>query len=72
MVTWLENVESGAEIRLRPVGPVGAPGEAVTVARTKGVRDSGFPRMALAGDGLFLAWTVPTSPPAVRLARIDL
>jgi len=70
VVSWLEKVESGAEIRLRRIDLSRVAAPPVTVARTKALRESGFPRLALASGELFVAWTDPTSPPSVKLARI--
>lgn len=56
VVSWLEGVDTGAEIRLRRVWQDGRSEESVAVARTTAARSSGFPRLARAADHFFLAW----------------
>jgi hypothetical protein len=57
LVTWLEQADDGAEIRIRRVRPDGTMGPAETVATSTTARASGFPRMARSGDRLVFAWT---------------
>ena len=64
VVSWLEQ----GKLQLRwvdPSGPLSAPLTATTVDQS---RASGFPRLALLGDSLFLAWTEPGEPSHVRTA----
>ncbi|HEX5580844.1 MAG TPA: sialidase family protein [Gemmatimonadaceae bacterium] len=73
LVSWLERGEGeSAAVRLRAVSADGAAGKPVTVARSGAARSSGFPRMALSGDALVLAWTEPGTPARVRTARVAL
>ena len=44
----------------------------LTAAPSTAARKSGFPRMAVGGDEIVLAWTVPGEPSQVRTARIPL
>lgn len=78
LVSWVENVEAErAEVRVRRVpegGELGGAREpAVTVARSTAARSSGFPRLALVGDDVIFAWTVPGQtrgdPSTVRVSR---
>jgi hypothetical protein len=55
-VSWLGFQEKGAAIRLRRVSPKGNAGAPVTIAATSAARSAGFPRSAVAGDRLWLAW----------------
>lgn len=56
-VSWLEQMEEGGAVRLRTVGPDGAPGPATTVARLPSTaRQVGFPKMVRQGGHLYLAW----------------
>jgi hypothetical protein len=73
LVSWLEQVEDGADIRVRRVRANGSFSDATTIAATGAERASGFPRMALGSDGLLLAWTQPGRPRTVRvaIARLD-
>jgi len=56
VVSWLAFQEKGAAVRLRRVSPKGAAGEPVTIAATSAARSAGFPRSAVSGDRLWLAW----------------
>jgi hypothetical protein len=73
LVTWIERTggESVA-VRMRRVARDGALGAPVTIATSSAARASGFPRMAVAGADVVLAWTVPGRPSAVRVARVAL
>jgi hypothetical protein len=72
LVTWLEQVPGGAEIRARRVGHDGALGEPRTIAASSAARSSGFPRMARHGDDMIFAWTLPGSPARLHTARLPL
>ncbi len=70
LATWLERTEDGkAEIRLRAIAPDGKRSAATVVAETSAARASGFPRMAMAGGDIVLAWTAPGEPSTVQVAR---
>lgn len=56
IVSWLAFQEKGAAVRLRRVSPKGAAGTPVTIAATSAARSAGFPRTAVSGDRLWLAW----------------
>ena len=66
VVSWLEN---GA-LWLRWIGPEGPLTRPLLAASIENSRSSGFPRMALLGRELFLAWTEPGEPSHVRTARL--
>jgi len=55
IVSWLES----RSIQLRWVGADGDSGEPIRVALTEDSRAAGFPRLALVGDEIFVAWTEP-------------
>ena len=66
VVSWLER----GKLQLRWVdasGPLGAPLTATTADQS---RAGGFPRLALLGDLLFLAWTEPGEPSRIRTATL--
>lgn len=70
LATWLERTEDGkAEVRLRAIAPDGGRSAAMVAAETSAARASGFPRMAISGGDIFLAWTGPGEPSAVHVAR---
>lgn len=73
LVSWIERVGGDtAAVRVRRVQPRRAAGASLTIARSSAARASGFPRMAVSGDDVFFAWTVPGSPSQVRVARTAL
>ncbi len=57
MVSWLERVAGGGEVRARRIGADGRRGPAVTIAPSGTARSSGFPRMVRSGKRLVFAWT---------------
>ncbi len=66
-VAWIEARADGAALLLRRVTAAGGVGPAAVVSETAAERASGFPRMARAGDGLLLAWTLPEGEGEVRV-----
>lgn len=56
IVSWMSLVGDNAVIRLRRVGPKGGMGTPVALAATSDARGSGFPRLAVSGGRLHLAW----------------
>jgi hypothetical protein len=70
--TWIDGAGSDAAIVARTIAPNGAMGTLTTVARSSTARGAGFPRAALAGDGLYVAWTELLPSKRIRLARLDL
>jgi hypothetical protein len=72
LVSWIERTGGDtASVRVRRVREKEGAGPAATVAASSAARASGFPRMALAGDRVFFAWTVPGRPSSVRVARAN-
>lgn len=72
IVSWMENTEDGAEIRIRHVQSNGLKDEAITVAQSKTSRASGFPQIAKSGDQLYFAWTEAGETPVIRTAVAQL
>jgi hypothetical protein len=72
LVSWMEQVADGAELRVRAVTADGVKGEATTVADSSAARSSGFPRMERAGSEVVAAWRDPSDPPRVRTAVLQL
>lgn len=72
LVTWIEGLGEKAYIALRRVHPDGRMSQIRNVAESSAMRAAGFPRIALHGDELFLAWTDPARGPRVRLSRISV
>ncbi|HUP60845.1 MAG TPA: sialidase family protein [Thermoanaerobaculia bacterium] len=66
LVMWVEN----DDIMLRRVPANGKPAAPVKVAATTAARGSGFPRAALLGNTVYVAWTDATAK-RVKLTRVD-
>ena len=75
LVSWLERVADGvAEVRARRVWPDGRSTPPTTIASSSDARASGFPRMALDGEGsVLVAWTdAADGGTRVRVARAEV
>jgi hypothetical protein len=72
LASWIERTDRGAVVRARRVAADGTLGAPATVGASSDERASGFPRIAVGGDELLVAWTVPGSPSSVRVARASL
>lgn len=70
VVSWLENVADGGEIRLAKVDAQGKAGESLTVAKTGASRRSGFPILDQMEGRLLLAWTHVDSVTTVKTMSI--
>jgi hypothetical protein len=68
LVSWMEQMESDGEIRVRRVRANGWRGESQTVAQSSAKRASGFPRLARNENEIVLAWTQAGDPSMVRTA----
>lgn len=66
LVSWLEQVEKGAALRVRHVAGDGRRGDALTIADSSAARSSGFPRMVASQDEVTIAWRDGSTPPQVR------
>jgi hypothetical protein len=71
LVSWLEQGEKGAELRMRHVSADGSRGASLTVAATSAARSSGFPRLVAAGAEVIVAWRDGSEPPRVRTAVVS-
>ena len=56
LVGWIEQLDSGAEFRVRQLWPDGRRGAAVAIAKLSAGRASGYPRIARSGNRLVFAW----------------
>ncbi len=70
VVAWLERSAEGARVLARRVGASGSSSPATAVFESRAQRPGGFPRMAVVGDRLFLAWTQPGEPARIRVASL--
>jgi hypothetical protein len=72
LVSWLERLADGGEIRVRRVYADGRRGQAVTIAKTTVERASGFPQMVRTGNRVVFAWTEARKPSAIRTAVLPV
>lgn len=70
LVSWLEESETAAEIRVRRVGSSGEPAPHRVIARTDDSRAAGFPRMVPWGEKAILAWTRSGNPSRILTAVV--
>ena len=70
VASWLEADDENAGILLRRLSADGTLGPIRRVGVTSGSRASGFPRLALSGDELLVAWTVPGPEGGIRIAAL--
>jgi len=64
LASWIEYADRRAEFRLRRIDRAGLRSPSVVVAPVLTSRASGYPRVALHGDELVLAWTERVAPGA--------
>lgn len=69
-VTWIDGIADAASIMVRRVFPDGRLGPITKVASSGAARSAGFPRAAIAGDRLYIAWTEPSTPKRIRISSI--
>ncbi len=73
IVTWIERTGGDvAAVQARRVRAAGALGSPITVASSSAARASGFPRTTVSGERIYFAWTDPTRPATVKVARTAL
>lgn len=56
LVGWIEQLQNGAEFRVRRASPDGARGSSITIAPLASGRASGYPRITSAANRLVFAW----------------
>lgn len=76
VVTWLEAKDDEAFWRVRRIGTTGADRRVLTIDGTSRARNGGFPRTALIGTDLYVAYAEPgdgaNNPGRVRVAKVGL
>jgi hypothetical protein len=76
LVIWLEATDDDAAVMARRVRADGGLDPAESLALTRQVRASGFPRMARSGERILLSWTEPAAErggaAALRAAWLDV
>ena len=71
VVSWVAAIsEERASIRYRRIRSDGRLGPVQLLAEIPSARSSGFPQVAVGGQGLVFAWTVPGEQPHVRTATV--
>ena len=68
IVSWVEKISSGAEVRARIVRPDGSKAPAIVVAE----KSSGVPQMKISGDEVIIAWTDSRNVRKVRTAILSM
>jgi hypothetical protein len=66
LVTWVKQKEKGEAILICAVNPQEGCLRPEVVAISPNGRTVGFPRMTLGKEGVFIAWTEPTTPTATQ------
>jgi hypothetical protein len=69
-VSWLQTIDSQAQIRLALYNSRGKLTDSVKVAATKASRRSGFPVIVSQGNDVFVSWTDLTDGQRVKVARV--
>lgn len=73
LVSWIERTGGDvASVKVRRVREKEGASAPMIVASSSAARASGFPRMALAGEHIYFAWTVPGRPSVVKVARAEV
>ena len=72
MVSWMEQLEEHAEIRIVQVGKEGFLSDSKLIAETKASRESGFPIMKKYGNQLIFAWTQVDSLTHINTGILEL
>ena len=72
LISWLEQKEEGAAIKVAQVNEEGEVSEYITIAESKTSRQSGFPRMVKNGNQIIFAWTYVDEATNVKTAIMDL
>ncbi len=72
IVAWLAVAGQEGEIRVRRVAPTGRAGPALTISPASQARASGFPRLAIVGDQVAVAWVAAGEPSRLRAGTVPL
>ena len=72
IVSWLEQIEDKAVIKIAKVNQQGKVGESITAIASNAARQSGFPVMAKRDKDIILAWTDVDSLARVQTAIVNI
>lgn len=71
LVSWIEQVEEGGEVRLAKMNAAGKIGGSITAIRTDVSRQSGFPILEKTGKEFLLAWTAGDAVTTVKTLSFE-
>ena len=71
LVSWMVSTGDDATVMIRRVHADGRMGEPMALGLTSSSRSSGFPQLALHGDALIAAWTVPGESSRIQAVQLD-
>lgn len=72
LVAWLEKTNGGAEIRLRRVSSGLYSHPSIKIAATAAAKSAGFPKIAISGQDLLIAWRDDSQTKSLRAVTISL
>lgn len=72
LVTWMEGLGNAAQVVMRRVAADGKMGPVTKLANSSAARSTGFPRAALVGSVVYVAWTEPPPAKRIRLASVPV
>jgi hypothetical protein len=70
LVTWMEQTDKGAQIRIRRIDANGVAQPSIPVSGASGVRSGSFARLERSGNQALIAWTEAGDTPRVRVATL--
>ena len=71
LLTWIDGDADTASVMMRRIQPDGRLGPITRIATSGVARATGFPRVTMLGERLFVAWTEPTTPKKIRISSIS-
>ncbi len=73
LVSWMDaNAEGNTQINLQSVSKTGQLGKVINVTATSPERSTGFPRMAMHNNEIFITWTDTQEESRVQVAKIPV
>jgi hypothetical protein len=70
VVSWIERGTQGRKLQVRRFAANGTASAPIDVSRTFGVGSGGFPKMAVSGNDIVVAWTDAAEPSQLRTALV--
>lgn len=72
VVSWIEMVGEGAEVKIRTVSSGGSLGSPAVVGNIDPGRGSGYPRMIALGKEILMVWTDPGEESQIKIYRFKI